>query len=125
MKLTTIDHLVYFVKNLKAAEKFYTALLGKVEYRDAEQIAYAVGETRVFFALPYDKKAGKQGADKIGFNHIAFGVSSVAKLRAIEEGLDKLKYKHSGIMLDEYAQEPFIWLDDTDGNRVEIYCRTA
>jgi hypothetical protein len=31
--------------------------------------------------------------------------------------------KQSGIQVDKYGNNEFIWFDDPDGYRVEFYCR--
>ena len=46
-----VDHIVIIVADLKETEDFYTSLLGKPIHRDAESVAYKVGETKLFFAV--------------------------------------------------------------------------
>jgi len=53
MLIKYIDHLVLIVKNVEETEKFYTSFLGKPIQQDKEQVAYKIGETKIFFGLPF------------------------------------------------------------------------
>ena len=44
-----IDHIVLIVKDIQVTEKFYSSFLGKPIQQDKEQIAYQIGETKIFF----------------------------------------------------------------------------
>ena len=46
-----IDHIVLIVKNIEETEKFYSSFLGKPEHQDENQVAYKIGETKIFFVL--------------------------------------------------------------------------
>ncbi|WP_158821824.1 VOC family protein [Granulicella sp. S156] len=119
----SIDHLVFRVSDLDRTEPFYTALLGQPSHRAEDSLMYSVGETRLFFTTSTEPRAGTYDKEKIGLNHIAFGVRSLTELEAIREQLDNAGISHSGIRLDHYGLKEFIWLDDPDGQRIEFYLR--
>jgi glyoxylase I family protein len=122
MKLTFIDHIVLIIKDVSTTEKFYSSFLGKPVQLEKEQVAYKIGESKIFFGLPYGKyKAGDK--DRSGLNHLAFGVRTLKELKEYEKILKKAKIKNSGIKIDKYGKKEFIWLDDPDGIRIEFYCR--
>jgi glyoxylase I family protein len=120
----TLDHIVLLVADLAHTEKFYACLLGPPAQRTDSSFMYFVGQTRVFFAQTTHHD---QGFDKerIGLNHLAFGVGTLAELQTIERQLEAAGIAHSGIAIDRYSRKEFIWLDDPDGMRVEFYLRAA
>ena len=118
-----IDHIVLIIKNIEETEKFYNSFLGKPEQQDKEQVAYKIGETKIFFGLAYGDFE-KSDKDKTSLNHLAFGVRSMEELREFEQTLNNSGIKNSGIMNDKYGNKEFIWFDDPNGYRLEIYCRT-
>jgi|SRR3989344_1338841 len=117
-----IDHLVLIVKDIKKTEKFYTSFLGKPEYQDEENVTYKIGNTDVYFAAT-DGEFEKIDKDKGGLNHLAFGVRTGNELREFEKILNEAEIKNSGIKIDKYGSNEFIWFDDPDGIRLEFYCR--
>ncbi|KKT40915.1 hypothetical protein A2W54_01095 [Candidatus Giovannonibacteria bacterium RIFCSPHIGHO2_02_43_13] len=119
-----IDHIVLMVKNVYKSEVFYSKFLGKPISKDKYSIAYKIGGTKLFFAIPFKHiKSNTFNRNRLGLNHIAFGVSSLKTLKNIENRLNKAKIKNSGIILDKYKQREYIWLDDPDGIRQEFYLR--
>ncbi len=117
-----IDHIVLIVKNIEKTEKFYSSFLGKPDYQDKNQVAYKIGETKIFFGLPYGEYE-KSDKDKTSLNHLAFGVKTGEELRELERVLNKVGIKNSGIKIDKYGDKEFIWFDDPSDIRLEIYCR--
>jgi catechol 2,3-dioxygenase-like lactoylglutathione lyase family enzyme len=94
MKPFFIDHIVIIVSDIKATEAFYTNFLGKPIQIDDEQIAYQIGDTNIFFGLPYGifKKHDK---DSSGLNHLALGVRTLDELKHFESVLNEAGIKHS------------------------------
>jgi glyoxylase I family protein len=122
MKIDFIDHIVIIVKNIPATENFYTSFLGAPEYVKDGTLVYKIGDTKLFFVLP---KAEFEPADKdkSGLNHIAFGVRTIGELKSLGSMLDQATIKHSGIKTDVHGNKDYIWFDDPDNYRVELYCR--
>lgn len=123
MTPTFIDHLVFMVKNIHETEKFYTKFLGNPLELTEEQVVYKIGETKIFFGLPYSewKEIDK---DSCGLNHLAFGVRTEAELREFEKILNNADIKNSGVQIDKWGNKEFIWFDDPNGYRLEFYCRS-
>ena len=118
-----VDHLVLRVAEVGRTERFYTALLGQPMQRAESSIMYKVGDTRLFFTRSDMYQAGPYEKEKVGLNHLAFGVRTIEELQAIRAQLDSLGVAHSGIERDKYGQKLFMWLDDPDGMRIEFYTR--
>jgi catechol-2,3-dioxygenase len=119
-----LDHVVVLIENVNRTEKFYSRFLGKPLHRDKESISYQLGQVKLFLGLPYtvDRKY-RFDKDRIGLNHLAFGVQTLAELKKMGSILSKAKIKNSGILSDKYSGNPFIWFDDPDGMRLEFYFR--
>ena len=75
--------------------------------------------------MPYAKlpKGDKFNPNRIGLEHIAIGVSELSILRKIENILNYVRIKHSGIHIDKHSKKEKIWLNDPDGIRVEFFIR--
>lgn len=122
MQSTFIDHIVIVVRELHRTTQFYSVFLGKPIHQDNESIAYQIGQTKLFFVLPYGE-FNKTDKDLGSLNHLAFGVRTADELRVFEKALNEAKIENSGIKVDKYGNKEFIWFDDPDGYRVEFYCR--
>jgi glyoxylase I family protein len=118
-----LDHLVFRVAELDRTERFYTALLGQPPERAEDSLMYKAGDTRVLFTLSDRPQQGNYEKEKVGLNHMAFGVRTLEELKTIGAQLDAAGISHSGIKLDHYGRKDFIWLDDPDGMRIEFYLR--
>lgn len=125
-KTLFIEHIVLVVKNLKRSKEFYSKIFGNPEYSDEYSFMFRIGETKLFLCLPYGKlpKNDRFNPNRIGLEHLAFGVRSLRKLKEIEQHLDKQKIKHSGIHIDKHSKKEKIWLDDPDGIRLEFFLRS-
>ncbi len=122
MQPTFIDHIVLIIKNVEETESFYTKFLGAPLQVNEEQVCYKIGDTKIFFGLPYgDWEATNK--DHGGLNHLAFGVRTRDELEQCKEKLESGEIKNSGIQIDKYGGKEFIWLDDPNGIRLEFYMR--
>jgi catechol-2,3-dioxygenase len=118
-----VDHIVFRVADLVRTERFYTVLLGQPPHRTSDSVMYQVGDSRLFFTLCSVNSSERYDKERVGLNHIAFGVRTLVELTEIQKQLDSAGIPHSGIKKDRYGQKDFIWLDDPDGVRVEFYLR--
>jgi len=120
MKITFLDHIVLIIKNVAETEKFYTGFLGQPTLQNERMLIYEIGETRLFFVLPKGEYETKD-KDKGGLNHIAFGVHTLEELKYFEGLLNQAAIHHSGIKTDIHGGKDYIWLDDPDNIRIELY----
>ena len=106
MNLEFIDHIVLMIKDVNRTESFYSQFLGKPFFKDEFSIAYKIGNTRIFFRLPYNEiKDNKFDKDRFGLNHLAFGVKSVEELNKFADILDGVGVKHSEIKIGKFGNE--------------------
>lgn len=117
-----VDHLVFRVAEIERTERFYSALLGQ-PLKEEDYIMYVAGDTRLFFTRSAESQQGTYEKEKIGLNHIAFGVRTLVELQTIQAQLDSSGISHSGIKLWQDGVTEYIWLDDPDGMRVEFWLR--
>lgn len=122
MHISLIDHIVLVVQSVETTTQFYTRFLGEPEFVDDEQVCWKIGETRLFFGLPYSTYA-PHDKDLYGLNHLAFRAGSVEELGEVVQHLDDASIAHSGMQKDTYSNKEFVWLDDPDGYRIEFYVR--
>lgn len=123
VKLDRIDHVVLTVKNILETKKFYSKILGKPKSSDKYQIVYKIGKTKLFLVLPYGKvpQNDRFNPNRVGLEHLAFGVSSLGTLKQLAANLDRNKIKHSGIHVDKHSDKEKIWLNDPDEIRLEFF----
>ena len=117
-----IDHIVIMIRDVEETEKFYSSFLGKPDHQDKEQVVYKIGDTKIFFGQSYGDFE-KPEKDKTSLNHLAFGVRTKEELQEFEKTLNNALIKNSGILIDKYGNREFIWFDDPNGYRLELYCR--
>jgi catechol 2,3-dioxygenase-like lactoylglutathione lyase family enzyme len=119
-----IDHIVLVCKDVETTYNFYKHFLGEPEHKDKEQVAWKIGETKLFFGLPY-KEYVLGDKDSYSLNHVAFGVKTIEELKQFEEILDKTGIANKGIRSKKYGEEEVHYLsfDDPDGYRIEFYLR--
>lgn len=124
LKPKFIDHILFMVKNVRKTNEFYMKILGKPIHRDKYSVAWKIGDTKVFFALPFKTlKRNTFDRNRIGLNHLAFGVRTVRDLKRWEKKIANTGIQHSGIIKDRYKTREYIWFDDPDGIRQEFYLR--
>jgi len=123
MNIQFIDHVVIIVKDIQKTYNFYKAFLGEPpEEPEKEQVWWKIGDTKIFFGLPYGDFQ-PYDKDKYGINHLAFGVRTIEELKELESKLNDANIKNSGIQIDKWGKKEFIWFDDPDEYRLEFYCR--
>lgn len=117
-----IDHIVIIVKNLKKTKSFYNKFLGEPQEKYDDSVSYKIGDTKIFFGLPYGEWQDSD-KDHTSLNHLAFGVRTPDELKEFEKLLNDSGIKNSGLQIEKDSKRDFIWFDDPDGYRLEIYCR--
>lgn len=120
---TYLDHVVFIVKDVKKTKEFYNKILGKATYEDKDSIMWQLESTKIFFVHPWKKVTDNSfNNNRIGLNHLAFGVKSRKELESWKEKLDKAGIKCSEIYVDEYGGT-CIYFKDPDNIGCEFYLR--
>ena len=117
-----VDHLVFRVADIERTERFYSALLGQ-PLKAEDYRMYIAGDTRLFFTRSVGSGQGTYEKEKVGLNHIAFGLRTLTELQTVRGQLDASGISHSGIKFWQDGLTQYIWLDDPDGMRVEFWLR--
>ena len=116
-----IDHVVIMIKEMGQTQQFYSTFLGEPIFADDHQLAYQIGETKLFLIVASSWEATDK--DKSGMNHLAFGVRTIDELKALGEILNNSGIKNSGVKIDKHGKKEYIWFDDPSNIRLEFYCR--
>lgn len=113
LKVTGIDHVVLYVKDLARSKKFYVELLGmEVQYENSLQLFLNCGKQSVaLFKIEGDAEilAGSE------MNHMALCLKSgeYKKVKAVLEG--------AGVKVSGRKGDPrCIYLSDPDGHRLQL-----
>jgi glyoxylase I family protein len=120
-----IDHIVLVISDLQRTIAFYTKVFGEPAYLGKESLMFIVGSTRLFLGLPYASlpENDRFSPNRIGLEHLAFGVKSFEELTLVERHLNENGIPHSGIHIDSHSKREKIWLNDPDGIRLEFFLR--
>jgi len=125
MKPNFVDHISIIVKDLARTEDFYSKFLGTPELRNERLVVYKVGVLRLYFKLsPKEVTSGTYDKDETGVNHIGLGVRTIEELEQFKQHLSDAGIKHSDFVVGKFGNK-YIWFDDPDGIRLEIYHRDA
>lgn len=122
MKPQTINHLVFNVKDIERTKNFYRAFLGEPQSESEDEVVFTVGETFIFFAKPEGENQYLD-KDRGGINHLAYGVNSPEQLEVLARQLDEVGIERSQIKPCPYSGKHYVWFDDPDGYRLELYCQ--
>jgi catechol-2,3-dioxygenase len=118
-----IDHIVLVISDIRRTKDFYSKIFGDPNFQDEVSVMYHIGLTRLFLTLPYGALPVNDifSPNRIGLEHFAVGIESVADLKEVEKTLNKGSIKHSGIHIDNHSHKEKIWLDDPDKIRIEFF----
>lgn len=125
MKEGSLEHLDIVVSDLERSGQFWSALLGELGYREYahstsgwswtndESTVFLLQAEREYLEPSYHRK-------RVGLNHLAFAVSSRAKVDAMARGLHQrgveLLYGGPRSGRESYA----VFFEDPDRIKVEI-----
>lgn len=122
MKPRSINHIVFNVKNIENTKNFYRSFLGEPETESEDEVIFTVGDTFIFFVQP-EEEIQYLDKDRGGINHLAFNVNSPEDLEVFAKQLDDAGIIRSEIKPCPYSGKSYIWFDDPDGYRLELYCQ--
>ena len=123
VSIKRVGHLVLNVKNLEDSTKFYTEVLGFQVARDPSERAVfltcgKIHHDLALFQAPPDAAPVTPGA--LGLNHMALQVEDFDALSAYYSRLNDL-----GLEIDrtsDHGVTKSIYLNDPDGNGIELFC---
>ena len=122
-KITSISHVVLYVKDLDKMVDFYTNMLGLVKYREnANRMVFLTSDpSKEDHELALTK--GREGQAKL-IAHIAWKVDKPSEVKEFYE-----KFKAQGVPIDhcvshaytEFGNTVSCYFLDPEGNRLEVY----
>ncbi len=120
--ITRVGHVVLYVSDVDTAIEFYRDKVGMelVRYDQEHGLAFMSFGTQ-HHDLGLFRVRGEPTKGHLGLSHIAFVISGGAEeLRQVH---DRLAEKGVEILEKiDYGYTNSFYVDDPDGNRVEIYC---
>lgn len=123
--ISHIDHIVLFISNIERTREFYSVLLGDPIINTSKLLKYSVGSTDIFFCLPNNRsEKAVYNKDSVGVNHLALYVEH-ANLVYFSGLLTNHQIAHSGIQIDRHSGNDYIWFDDPDNIRIELFSRNV
>ena len=122
-KIKRVGHLVLNVRDLETSTKFYTDVLGFQVARDPSEGAVfltcgKIHHDLALFLAPPGAAPVTPGA--LGLNHMALQVEDFDALREYYHRLNEL-----GLEIDhtnDHGVTKSIYLNDPDGNGIELFC---
>jgi catechol 2,3-dioxygenase len=126
-KITSISHVVLYVRDLDKMVDFYTNMLGLIKYRE--------NPGRMVFLTPDPELddhqlalvKGREGDAKL-IAHIAWKVETPAEIKEFYE-----RFKTAGVPIDHCVSHAYTEMGNTvscyfldpEGNRIEVYALVA
>lgn len=124
MKARYLGHVVFYVKDLERSLAFYRDLLGFQEVGrifDGKAAALTSGRTHhELLLIEVGDAPGPSAGRRRGLYHIGIKIGdSLEALRAGKRELEQAGIKIQG--LSDHTVSQSLYLDDPDGNEVELY----
>lgn len=122
IRCSGITHITLTVADIDRSKNFYSKLF-EVELGGGEDYfsLQNAGLSVFFTKWPRTKTEDKFDENKVGLDHVAFGVDSIEELKKAEKKLNKLGAKTIGIETCQYSGLPYICFRDPDNIQVEFY----
>ncbi len=122
--MTTLGHVVFYVRDLQTSVKFYTDIVGldlKGFIFNNRAALLSGGSTHhELLLIQIGSADGPLQGKRIGLYHVGWNVGdSLANLKARYEKLRAMDYPVDG--LSDHTISQSIYLRDPDGNELELY----
>ncbi len=122
--MTTLGHVVFYVRDLQTSVKFYTDIVGldlKGFIFNNRAALLSGGSTHhELLLIQIGSADGPPQGTRIGLYHVGWKVGdSLASLKARYEKLRAMDYPVDG--LSDHTISQSIYLRDPDGNELELY----
>lgn len=127
MNVQELGHVVLKVRDLGRSERFYTDVLGlaMAARMDAPPMTFfTLGNHHDFAITAVGSDAPDSAPNSPGLFHVAFKVGdSTDELRQAKAHLDALGVEVA--MIADHTVSQSIYIDDPDGNTIELYVDTS
>jgi len=126
VKPKRVGHLVLNVKDVEAATRFYTEVMGfeiAVKRPDGSATFFTCGKIHhdlAVFKAPAGAAPVKEG--NLGLNHFAVQLESFEALKEFYQHLQKYEVPIS--RTTDHQMTRSIYFHDPDGNGIEVFCNT-
>ena len=122
--MTTLGHVVFYVRDLQTSVKFYTDIVGldlKGFIFNNRAALLSGGSTHhELLLIQIGSAEGPLQGKRIGLYHVGWKVGdSLAALKTLYEKLQVINYPVDG--LSDHTISQSIYLKDPDGNELELY----
>ena len=116
-----VGHVVLNVKNVEASTKFYTEIIGFQIAKQSDTATFLTcGKIHHDLALFQSKQPDVKIKDGLGLNHMALQVEDFDMLTKYYNALTT-----NNIAIDrttDHGMTSSIYLEDPDGNGIELFC---
>lgn len=122
IKCSGITHITLTVADIERSRNFYSKLF-EIELEDGKDYfsLQDAGLSVFFTKWPKTKTDDEFDENRVGLDHVAFGVGSMEELKKAEKRLKELRAKTVGIETCQYSGLPYICFRDPDNIQVEFY----
>ena len=122
--MTTLGHVVFYVRDLQASVRFYTEIVGlelKGSIFNNRAALLSGGSTHhELLLIQVGSADGPMQGKRIGLYHVGWKIGdSLEELRTFYQRLLAMHYPIDG--LSDHTISQSIYLRDPDGNEVELY----
>jgi catechol 2,3-dioxygenase len=124
MDMTTLGHVVFYVRNLERSVSFYTTVVGlglSGTIFSGRAALLSGGSTHhELLLVQVGDAAGPLQGKRLGLYHIGWKIGeSIETLQALYNRLGELGYPVDG--LSDHTVSQSLYLRDPDGNEVELF----
>ncbi len=122
--MTTLGHVVFYVRDLQTSVKFYTDIVGLdlkgLIFNNRAALLSGGSTHHELLLIQIGSADGPLQGKRIGLYHVDWNVGdSLATLKALYEKLRAMDYPVDG--LSDHTISQSIYLRDPDGNELELY----
>ena len=122
MKIHSLGHVVIKVRDQQSAEAFYHGLLGipiAARYPEMSATFFTLGNHHDFAVVAIGDGALDAPKNAVGLLHVAFRIGDT--LEELREAGARLEAAGLRVVAYDHAVSKSIYVDDPDGNCVELY----
>ena len=122
MNITSLGHAAIKVRDLGAAERFYSGVLNMpvvMRFDEEQEMAFGVGESGLFMVQAVGRDARAPDSRTLGMHHIAFVVGN--NPGALEDAARRLEQHRIAYERAEHEDFESLYVRDPDDHLIELY----